>query len=258
MSTQQEAIRAPSDIRILVAEDDPRIAGSVCAILEKRGFGVRSAGSAAEFRRLWKETGPDLVLLDLGLGDNDGLGLAREIKQREPGTGLLIVSGHDDLRQRIAGFDAGADDFIGKPFPVDELIARIRAVLRRRRNPADAAPDSAEVTHGPIVLRVRNHTLHHRDLNRSVQFTDTESRMLEILLRENGRPVSRATLYPRHTIHPADRSVDVHIANIRRKLRLAGMDDLRILPVRGIGYRLAFDGSTVREPGSPPSGHRPD
>ena len=227
--------------RIAVVEDDPRVARSLTALLQREGFAVHSAGNGAAFRQLLRRHGADIVLMDLTLGAEDGLHLAREIA-RNSDMGLIIVTSRDTPQERVLGLDAGADDYISKPFAPEELVARVRAVLRRRSS--GEQPGDCNPSFGPVQLDIANHLVICSQSQKRVQLTDTEAHILEILMREQGRPASRATLLAREVVSSEDRSVDVHVANIRRKLRAAGLEGIRLYPVRGVGYRLALEVET--------------
>ena len=188
-------------------------------------------------RRLYRQNGADLVLLDLNLGAENGMDLARELVGSTDAA-VMIVTGRDDLQDRIDGLDAGADDYITKPFEVEEVLARIRAVLRRH---AFAASARDAIQLGTVTLDPSAMSLRDASGGVSLRLTETESRILATLMRQHGRAVSRAQLLNREPLNPEDRTVDVHIGNIRRKLRDSGIPKLVIWPVRGYGYRLRFE-----------------
>ena len=231
----QEKLSTPATI--IVVEDDPGMGRALMRHLTRAGYRVAVATSGAELRRLYRHDGADLVLLDLNLGAEDGMDLARELIG-STAAAVMIVSGRDDLQDRIDGLDAGADDYITKPFAVDELLARVRAVLRRHA--FDASPRGA-VRLGEVTLDPSTMTLSDASSGVCLRLTEMESRILATLMRQQGRTLSRAQLLNRDGLAPEDRTVDVHIGNIRRKLRDAGVRNLVIWPVRGHGYRLRLE-----------------
>ncbi|WP_281269185.1 response regulator transcription factor [Thiocapsa rosea] len=221
----------------MVVEDDPRVGRVLMRHLTRAGFGVSVAANGAEMRRLYRHNGADLVLLDLNLGAEDGMDLARELVGSTP-VAVMIVTGRDDLQDRIDGLDAGADDYITKPFEVEELLARIRAVLRRH---AFEASVHDAIHMGTVTLDPSAMSLSDASSGVSLRLTETEARILATLMRQHGRAVGRAQLLNREPLIPEDRTVDVHIGNIRRKLRDGGILNLVIWPVRGYGYRLRLE-----------------
>ena len=205
--------------------------------LSRAGYGVSVAANGSEMRRLYRQNGADLVLLDLNLGAENGMDLARELVGSTDAA-VMIVTGRDDLQDRIDGLNAGADDYIIKPFEVEELLARIRSVLRRQAF-GTSVHDAIQL--GTLTLEPSAMTLSETASGICVRLTETESRILATLMRQYGRAVSRAQLLNRELQNPEDRTVDVHIGNIRRKLRDSGIRELVIWPVRGYGYRLRFE-----------------
>jgi len=230
--------QAGGSLEVILVEDDRRTAESIRRFLGREGFSVHIASNGAEFRRLYRRYRADLVLIDRTLGAEDGLHLVQEII-RSGDVGVILVTGRDASDDRIIGLESGADDYVTKPFVPAELLARIRAVLRRRQKATTPLDDRAEF--GPLRLNPQTMIVEHTETGARVELTETESRIVEILMREAGRSVSRSTLMAREIVNAEDRSVDVHIANIRRKLRSAGINDLRIYPVRGFGYRVGID-----------------
>lgn len=223
---------------ILIVEDDMRMESVLRRHLTRAGYAVSIAVNGSEMRRLYRNHGADLVLLDLNLGAEDGMNLARELVSSTPVT-VIIVTGRDDLQDRIDGLDAGADDYITKPFEVEELLARIRAVLRRHAFEA-GVHDTIQL--GTVTLEPSAMVLRDASSGVCVRLTETESRILANLMRQHGRALSRTQLLNREPLNPEDRTVDVHIGNIRRKLREGGIRNLVIWPVRGHGYRLRLEG----------------
>jgi DNA-binding response OmpR family regulator len=224
--------------RIIIVEDDVPLARGIARHLTLDGHQVALAPSAAEFRRIFRNEGADLVLLDLNLGADDGLDLARELAETTP-VAVIIITGRGDTDERIRGLDAGADDYVTKPFEAGELRARVRAVLRRR-HPATGAEGRLRV--GAVVLDPVTRTVHCDGGPQVVELTETQAGILAQLMRHAGRPVGRGDLMHRANWGPGNRSADVHVGHIRRKLEEAGIDALVIAAARGRGYCLYLKG----------------
>ena len=226
-------------MRILVVEDDAGIASGLRSNLQQRGYavdvsdGVASAWSALRAERF------DAVLLDLGLVDGDGSELLRRLRLSPPATGavsatlpdpatpVLIVTARDQVLQRIAGLDQGADDYLTKPFDVDELDARLRALLRRAAGRA-----SPTIRLGDIELDPATRTV--RQQGKPVEVSPRELSVLLVLLEARGRVLSRQQIEERLYSWDAaveSNAVEVHIHHLRRKLGSAA-----ILTMRGVGY----------------------
>lgn len=206
--------------------------------LAAEGYSVVIATRGSELRLQYRSQGAELVLLDLNLGAEDGMDLARELAATTA-VGLIIVSGRTDLRDRVAGLDAGADDYLAKPVALAELRARVRAVLRRRGQTLES---DGCLRAGSATLDLRTRKL-CREGGEGVVLTETETLILAELIRHQGRSISRASLRQGTNWSPIDRSVDVHIGRIRRKLWAANLRELTILPMRGHGYRLTVEPS---------------
>jgi DNA-binding response OmpR family regulator len=222
---------------VLIIEDDPDIALSIKYSLEREGeFRVSVATDGDAGLREAQRRPPDLVLLDLGLAEIDGSEVCR-ILRRRPETAsvpIIMVTARVDERSRIAGLDLGADDYVTKPFSVKEMMARIRAVLRRASAPRHAG---GAMSSGPVTLDEarRRVTVEGRD----VHLTRKEFDLLAELLRRPGLVLTREQLLERvwGYDHPgATRTVDVHVRQLRRKLGPDGA--ARIETVVGVGYRL--------------------
>ncbi|WP_295436752.1 response regulator transcription factor [uncultured Thiodictyon sp.] len=224
--------------RIIIVEDEVPLARAIARSLELDGHHTALAPSAAEFRRIYRNEGADLVLLDLNLGADDGLDLARELAQTTA-VAVIILTGRADPDERIRGLDAGADDYVTKPFEVGELRARVRAVLRRRR-PVPSPELRLRV--GPVVLDLVMREVRSDGGGQPVELTETQADILAQLMRHVGRPVGRGDLLHRANWGPNNRSADVHVGHIRRKLEEAGIDALVIAAARGCGYGLFLKG----------------
>jgi DNA-binding response OmpR family regulator len=228
--------------RLLIIDDDARLAAMVRDYLAANGFGVDVASSVAEgLQRLARGSPYDLVLLDLMLPDGDGLELCRRIRApggASPGVPIVMLTAKGDPLDRVIGLELGADDYVAKPFEPRELLARIRAVLRRRGDPGGGSDvmrfGSLEIDRGARQVRVdgapRALTSHQFDL-------------LVVLAERAGRVLSREQLQDLLSgaaSDPAfDRSIDVHVARIRAAIEDDPRQPRRIVTVRGAGYVFA-------------------
>ena len=213
---------------ILLVEDEPRIGTLVRAYLERDGFAVVWARSGAEALRRLAADGVDLAVLDLGLPDMDGLAVARRVT---PGIPVVILTARSDEPERMAGFAARADDYVAKPFSPREVVARVRAVLRRAQ-PRRAAAEPLRV--GPVVLRPAGHEVTVQ--GRRIELTAKEFELLWVLLEHAGQVLTRDALLERvwgYATPGQSRTVDQHVAQLRRKLGAPGL----IRTVRGVGYQ---------------------
>jgi len=226
---------------VLVVEDEPDIRRLVVLHLERDGFRCRTAATGPDALREVKTAVPDLVVLDLMLPELDGLEVCRRLR-RDPGTvsvPIIMLTAKSDEVDRIVGLEIGADDYVGKPFSPKELVARVRAVLRR------AHPDQTTpvMTVGPITLDAARHAV---NLNgQALVLTPKEFDLLQALLESAGRVLSREYLlnrvwgYARADVIES-RTVDVHVRRLRAKLGEAGN---RIATVKSVGYRFETDPS---------------
>ncbi|MGI9196656.1 MAG: response regulator transcription factor [Candidatus Nanopelagicales bacterium] len=213
---------------VLVVEDDPALVAPLREGLERNGFAVELVSYAAQVVPAVQEFGPDLVLLDLGLPDGDGLTVLQEIR-RVSDVPVIIATARGEETDRIVGLELGSDDYVVKPFSVRELAARIRAVARRRRSEPVAETGRVIVDRSRHVVTVDGAV---------VELTAKEFDLLAVLAEEPGRAVSRQELFAR-VWDPVwvgtGKTLDVHVASLRRKLG----DPRLIETVRGVGYRLA-------------------
>ena len=223
-------------LRILVIDDEPAMVGAVAALVGSVGHRVSAAYDGAEGLRRFDDEHPDLVILDLAMPGMDGLTVCTELRQRGS-TPIIVLSGEGQEAAKVEALDAGADDYVTKPFGKSELLARIRAVTRRRREPAD---DGAQ---GSVRIDRRRHEAWAGD--RVLQLTPIEFALLEALVAARGDLVPHAELlaagWPGEP-DPDPLWVKPHLARLRAKLREAGAAEPS--PVRAIGYRLI-------EPGQP-------
>ena len=227
-------------MRILVVEDAEKLARSLRRGLEAEGYAVDLVfdGLTARRRIIAREEAYDLVVLDVMLPGVDGFTICREVRARGATMPILLLTAKDTTGDKVTGLDSGADDYLVKPFAFEELLARIRTLLRR---PANALP--TELVVGDVVLDPASRTARRGD--EQIDLTTREFSLLELLLRHAGRVLSRDTILD----HVWDESfdsfsnvVDVHVGNLRRKIDRPGEPSL-IETVRGVGY-------TVRRPSS--------
>ena len=222
---------------ILVVEDEMKIARLVRDYLTHAGFEVivtsdgESAIASARGHR------PDLIVLDLGLPGRDGLDVTRELR-RTSNVPIVMLTARGDETDRVAGLELGADDYVVKPFSPKELVARVRAVLRRAGAAGALGPEVLRV--GDVELDVPRMRLGVR--GRRVEVTPTEFELLATLLREPGRVFTRSQLLD--AIHGVafesyERAIDAHVKNIRKKIEPEAGRPRYLLTVRGVGYRFA-------------------
>jgi len=225
--------------RILVVEDDRDIAELVARYLEKAGFAVETLASGKEALAAIAKQPPDLLVLDLMLPQVDGLEICRYLRGHEQTSAIPIImlTARAEESDRIVGLELGADDYIAKPFSPNELVARVRALLRRARRPAGGpAPTAASLTYGPIAVDAERHTVSTN--GRVVALTAKEFLLLEYLLKHRGRVLSRDVLLTDvwgYKYTGGTRTVDVHVRRLRDKLPTLGE---ALVTVKQFGYKL--------------------
>jgi two-component system, OmpR family, alkaline phosphatase synthesis response regulator PhoP len=221
---------------VLVVEDEIEIARVVRDYLDNAGFEVIVVGDGGSAIASVRSAKPDLLVLDLGLPGRDGLDVAREIR-RWSNTPIVMLTARGDETDRIVGLELGADDYVVKPFSPKELVARIRAVLRRTR----AAERGAEVLRAADV-EIDTGKMRVSVAGASVELTPTEFQLLATLAREPGRVFTRSQLLDAvHgvAIESYERAIDAHVKNIRRKIEPEPASPRYLLTVHGVGYRFA-------------------
>jgi two-component system, OmpR family, response regulator MprA len=223
--------------RLLVVDDDPALARTLRRALGIEGYAVECAGDGAEALRRMAGGRFDAVVLDLAMPQVDGLTVCRRMRERRDRTPVLILTARDAVADRVAGLDAGADDYLVKPFALGELNARVRALLRR------AAPDVPEGDGrlAYLELELDLATYRARRGARPLELTRTEQRLLELLLRNPEQVLPRDMIYERvwgHDISATSNSLDVYVGYLRRKTEEAGEPRL-IHTVRGVGFMLS-------------------
>jgi two-component system catabolic regulation response regulator CreB len=231
--------------RVLVVEDEPAIAESIAYALRRDGFGVGIASTLAEAER--ELEGTDLVVLDLMLPDGSGFDLLGLVRQRAPAVAVIILSSRDDVADRIAALETGADDYVTKPFSPREIVARVRAVLRRAQ-PRDAGSSPSPQSAPPPAQSAPRKALYVEEATRrafvwgnEVELTRVEFDLLACLLGAPGHVFTRIQLIERvwgGGFAITDRTIDSHVKSLRRKVSDAGGQSALIETVRGVGYRV--------------------
>ncbi|MDX6370829.1 MAG: hypothetical protein QOG93_2331 [Gaiellaceae bacterium] len=220
-----------SEPSILIAEDDPELGRLLVQGLREEGFLVESVATGSELLARVDHGSPDALIVDIGLPDADGRDVCQALRARGIQTPVLFLTARDAVPDRIAGFDAGGDDYVSKPFAFAELVVRLQALLRR--SGADGAVEMAGLRLDPIT-----HAVEHGPA--AVSLTPTEFRLLARLLSRPGEAVRRRELTRAGWVHGAyvrDNTLDAYIARLRRKLRsLEGAPP--IVTVHGVGYRI--------------------
>jgi len=223
-------------MNILVAEDDAPLAEFLRQKLGQEQFVVQIASTGGEAQRLAAEQPFDMVLLDLNLNGATGLDVLRGIRLKKPDIPVMLLTGANQLEERIRGLDAGADDYVAKPFAFAELAARIRAVLRR-----GARPGQAMLQIDDLKLDRLSHTVQRA--GRSIDLSPKEFALLEFLMMHRGQAVSRSAIVEqvwRLNFDTMTNVVDVYINYLRRKIDF-GFDRALIRTVRGVGYQITVE-----------------
>jgi two-component system KDP operon response regulator KdpE len=223
---------------VLVVEDDDETRGALVRELSGRGYRVDQADDGRSALRRWDARRPDVILLDLGLPDIDGIEVIKRIR-KEAATPIVILSGLYDEREKVAALDRGADDYVTKPFGVDELNARLRVALRRAAGPA--RDDAGRVTVGPLVLDA---AAHHVTVNGApIDLTPREFEILRVLLAHLGAIVTKGQLLRAvwgEAYRGEDSYVYVHVSQLRRKLTAADSSLKSLIQTEpGVGYRIS-------------------
>jgi len=226
---------------ILVVDDEPKIAELARDYLEHAGFAVLTAVDGRSALATVRQRRPDLVVLDLGLPGLDGLDVTRELR-RDSTIPIVMLTARDDELDKLLGLELGADDYLTKPFSPRELVARVRAVLRRTDRPADAA----EIIHaGDVTLDLPR--MRVEVAGTPVDLTPTEFQLLATLAARPGRIFTRAQLLDALrgvAFESYERAIDSHVKNLRRKLEPDPRRPRYVLTVYGVGYRFADDRET--------------
>jgi DNA-binding response OmpR family regulator len=225
---------------ILVVDDDPKIVEIVSLYLKREGYRVLAAYDGRQALEMAREKRPDLIVLDLMLPGLDGMDVCRLLRD-ESDVPILMLTARASDEDKLRGFDVGADDYLTKPFNPRELVARVRAILRRAEGEQEPPRD---LRFGDLEINVMRHEVRLR--GSPVNLTPTEFRILTTMAQEPGRAFSRVELLERafgYDYEGLERTVDVHIMNIRRKIEPEPRRPRYIVTVPGVGYR--FEGEHV-------------
>jgi two-component system, OmpR family, response regulator RegX3 len=222
--------------RILVVEDEESFSDPLSYLLQKEGYEVAVAGTGPDALAEFDRTGADLVLLDLMLPGLSGVDVCRALRQRSS-VPVIMLTAKDSEVDKVVGLEIGADDYVTKPYSGRELLARIKAVLRRRAEPEELLPSTVEA--GPVRMDVERHTV--QVAGREVPLPLKEFELLEMLLRNTGRVLTRGQLIDRvwGSDYVGDtKTLDVHIKRLRAKVEPHPSSPRYIVTVRGLGYKF--------------------
>jgi two-component system response regulator MprA len=218
---------------VLIAEDDRAVRDSVGRALELEGYDVTGVGNGADALARLGDGGVDVAVVDIGMPDVDGLSVCRSLRARGDRTPVLVLTARHEVADRVAGLDAGADDYLVKPFALDELLARLRALLRRTAPEED---DTGPLRLGDLELDPASRQV-RRD-GRELSLTKTEFDLLELLVRNAGIVLPREVIYERiwgYDFETTSKTLDVYVGYLRRKTEDDGRPRL-VHTVRGVGY----------------------
>jgi DNA-binding response OmpR family regulator len=228
-----------NDVHILVVDDDPKVRALLRRCFEGEGFTVSEAKNGADLRAVLARERVTLITLDLNLGKENGLDLAREIR-KDHNVPIIMLTGKGDMIDRVVGLELGADDYLAKPFALRELIARVRAVLRRTAAPGPSGAGQQYLFEG-WIFDVDQRSL-KRESGEEQDLTTSEFNLLEAFVKRPHRILSRddiMDLLKGHDWSPLDRSIDNLVARLRKKVERDPEQPRLIKTVRGVGYIFA-------------------
>ncbi len=223
--------------KILILEDDPGISLSIKDELEYEGYTVYQAEDAAQGFRTIKDKTPDLIILDIMLPDMDGYEICKRLRSEGTKTPIIMLTVRDKEIDRVLGLELGADDYVSKPFSLRELLARIKAVLRR----TEATEDSlTSYNFGQIELDFKKYEA--KKSGKKLELTPLEFHMLKFFIQNRGEVITRDRfldrIWGKDNVQVSFRTVDSHIANIRKKIEKNPYSPKHILSIRGVGYKF--------------------
>jgi two-component system response regulator MprA len=222
--------------RVLIADDDRAIRDALTRALALEGYDVVQAVDGTTALSLVESARPDVAILDVMMPNIDGLTVCRVLRAERNRLPILMLTARTETPDRVAGLDAGADDYLAKPFELDELFARLRALLRRTKSDDDAASDVAQV--GDVRLDPTSRRVWRGE--REIELSKTEFDLLELLLRNHGIVLDHSTIYDRiwgYDFGPGSKNLAVYVGYLRRKLGELPSGESPVESVRGFGYR---------------------
>ena len=227
---------APARRRILIIEDEPDIARGLRDALEFEQFEVTTTGQGRDGIRLVRERTPDLVILDLMLPDSNGFTVCEEIRKSHPVVPIIMLTARSQEMDKIRGLEAGADDYVTKPFSLGELVARINAMFRRLHR---STPPEDSIQIGEVVIYPRRHELVRNKRALPLSFYEVE--IVRLLFERAGQPVSREEILEKIwgvSAHSTTRSVDNFVVKLRKKIEDDASRPRHIVTIYGTGYKL--------------------
>jgi two-component system response regulator MprA len=233
--------------RILIAEDDRAVRDALVRALRLEGYTVAAAINGAEALEAVRQGEPDVLLLDVSMPMVDGLTVARVLRSEGSRLPILMLTARTETSDRVAGLDAGADDYLPKPYDLDELLARVRALLRRSSFDDDSeAVDGGDLVLGDLRLDPSGRRAFRGD--REIQLSKTEFDLLELLVANSGIVLDHTTIYERiwhYDFGPDSKNLAVYIGYLRRKTEADGEPRI-VHTVRGVGYTARLDPAATR------------
>jgi two-component system alkaline phosphatase synthesis response regulator PhoP len=224
---------------VFIVDDDVKITKLLKSYFDKEGFVTYLAHEGSNAVQAIRDKSPDIVILDLMLPGLDGWEICRRLR-KESDVPIVMLTARDEETDRVIGLEMGADDYVAKPFSPREVVARAKAILRRTQK---AAAKAEPIRAGELFIDIERHTV--KKGNTPIELTPTEFKILELLAANAGRVFSRLQIVERvqgYAFDGYDRTVDVHMKNLRRKVEDDPKEPRYILTVYGIGYRFAGDG----------------
>jgi DNA-binding response OmpR family regulator len=220
-------------VKLLIVEDEKKVASMIRKGVEAAGFVAESCNHGDEGYRLALAHPFDAILLDIMLPGRDGLSILRQLRERKVATPVILLTARGELNERLEGLNLGADDYLVKPFFIEELIARIHAVTRRGTGAAQSMLEAADLSVNLLTREVRRR-------GRKVELTPREFSLLEYLMRSPGRVLTRVQICERvwdYSFDPGTNLVEVYVQRLRKKID-DGVEPKLIETVRGVGYRI--------------------
>lgn len=238
---------------ILVVDDDPQVRKLLRRCFETEGYRISEAADGAQLEEVMATDTIDLITLDLGLGNEDGLTIARDIRSRSQ-VPIIMLTGKGDMIDKVVGLEIGADDYIAKPFHVREVLARVRSVIRRTDRQSHTPQQSPGPSGNGRRFRFADWTVDfnkfeiHSGNRECINLTSGEFRLLEVLVSRPNRVLSRdqlMDLLKGNDWNPNDRSIDNQIARLRKKIEPDGHGPSLIKTIRGVGYSFTADVESI-------------